>query len=532
MSSRKTVVFGFLGSKLDRGGGPERWGRWRPSISLLQHEELLVDRFELLHGGPERGLAEQFVEDAAKVSPETRVQTRAHGIAQPWNIEEVFEALLDLCERYSFDTEHEDYLVHISTGTHVQQICLFLLTESRHFPARLLQSSPPRKKQEQPGGCYSIIDLDLSRYSAIAARFAREQQQGASLLKSGIETRNESFNQQIDEIEFVAGQSEAPILLTGPTGVGKSQLASRIYEFKRQRRQVAGDFVEVNCATLRGDQAMSALFGHVAGAFTGAERAREGLLRRADAGLLFLDEIGELGIDEQAMMLRAIEERRFLPIGSDVEVESEFQLIAGTNRDLVAEVQEGRFRGDLLARINMWTFELPSLLERLEDLEPNLDYELARHTERSGRRVSFEREARERYLSFARGPEAKWSGNFRDLNASLTRLCTLAAGGRIDVATVELELGRLRRAWRGAPSSGSGDEELLRQKLGVEQLEDLDLFDRAQLAEVLRVCAKCRSLSEAGRTLFQASRLRKKSGNDADRLRKYLARFGLDFAAL
>jgi transcriptional regulatory protein RtcR len=530
--ARELVVIGFLGSKLDRAGGSGagRWEKWRPSISILQHEDLLVSRFELLHhkGRWDRELAEQVAADAAQVAPETVVRPWPHAVPDQWDFEGMFSALLDFCRDYPFDPEKEEYLVHISTGTHVAQICLFLLTESRHFPARLLQSSPPLRT-EDGAGRYQIIDLDLSRYDQIAARFEGERREGVSLLKSGIETRNAAFNQQMDEIEFVAANSEAPMLLTGPTGAGKSQLASRIYELKRQRRQLDGRFVEVNCATLRGDQAMSALFGHVAGAFTGAERAREGLLRSADRGLLFLDEIGELGADEQAMLLRAIEERRFLPVGSDMEVESEFQLIAGTNRDLVAEAAAGRFRSDLLARIDMWSFEMPSLRERLEDLEPNINYELQRFAQESGRRVGFNREARQRYLEFAKGPDAKWVGNFRDLGASIARLGTLAPGGRIDVASVERELERLRRSWRAQPERSEADEELLVQTLGSEGRAELDPFDAAQLAEVLRVCRRSSTLSEAGRYLFRESRKRKKSSNDADRLRKYLARFELEF---
>ncbi|HTN89068.1 MAG TPA: sigma 54-interacting transcriptional regulator, partial [Sorangium sp.] len=167
--------------------------------------------------------------------------------------------------------------------------------------------------------------------------------------------------------------SRAPILLMGPTGAGKSQLARKIYDLKKGRRQVSGDFVDLNCATIRGDGAMSALFGHTKGSFTGALKDRPGLLRKAHEGVLFLDEIGELGADEQAMLLRAIEEKAFLPVGSDREVRSEFQLLAGTNRDLSLEVAAGRFREDLLARINLWTFRLPGLRERVEDIEPNLD---------------------------------------------------------------------------------------------------------------------------------------------------------------
>lgn len=160
----------------------------------------------------------------------------------------------------------------------------------------------------------------------------------------------------IEQIEKVAIKSRAPILLNGPTGAGKSFLARRIFELKQARHQFSGAFVEVNCATLRGDTAMSTLFGHVKGAFTGARESREGLLRSANGGMLFLDEIGELGADEQAMLLKAIEEKTFYPFGSDRQVSSDFQLIAGTVRDLRQLVAEGKFREDLYARINLWTF--------------------------------------------------------------------------------------------------------------------------------------------------------------------------------
>jgi transcriptional regulatory protein RtcR len=285
----------------------------------------------------------------------------------------------------------------------------------------------------------------------------------------------------------------------------------------------------VNCATLKGDSAMSALFGHRKGAFTGAAADRTGLLRTADKGMLFLDEIGELGSDEQAMILRAIEDKHFLPVGADKEVASDFQLIAGTNRDLGEAVATGAFRDDLYARLNLWTFTLPGLASRREDIEPNLDYELDRFAEREGSRTTFNREARQRYLAFATSPEASWPGNFRDLAASITRMATLSETGRIDLNGVEAEIGRLRRLW-SAQTSREGD--LLGEILQQSVIEELDLFDRAQLVEVVRICRASRSLSEAGRALFSASRARRTSANDADRLRKYLARFGIDWAAI
>jgi transcriptional regulatory protein RtcR len=231
------------------------------------------------------------------------------------------------------------------------------------------------------------------------------------------------------------------------------------------------------------------------------------------------------------MLLRALEEKRFLPLGSDREVTSNFQLITGTNRDLAAAVREGRFREDLLARMNLWTFRLPGLAERPEDIEPNLDYELGQFARRSSLRATLSREVRDRFLEFARSPGARWTANFRDLNASVIRMATLSPGGRITDEVLSAEIERLRNAWSTTPPSEPDHDAVLASVLGPESLESLDLFDRVQLAFVVRVCRDSATLSEAGRRLYAATREKRKMPNDADRLRKYLARFGLDWAA-
>ena len=523
LARRPQVTLGLLGPNLDRADGPGRWERWRPTVSLCQHEDRLVHRLELLHQKKFAPLARQTAADVERVSPETEVRLHEIELTRPWDFESVFGELYDFAAGYPFDPEAEDYRVHITTGTHVAQICLFLLTESRHLPGVLVQTSPPKRAGDGPGQV-ADIDLDLSRYDRIAQRYAKERDAGESFLKGGIATRDAAFNRLIAEVEHVAAHGTDPILLTGPTGAGKSRLARRIYELKKHRRQLGGPLVEVNCATVRGDTAMSTLFGHVRGAFTGAAAARGGLLRAADGGLLFLDEVGELGPDEQTMLLRAVEEKRFLPVGADAEVGSDFQLVCGTHRDLGADARAGRFREDLLARIRLWSFRLPGLAERLDDLGPNLDFELAEHARRTGSRVRFNREARRAFESFASRSDSTWSGNFRDLAAAVRRMSTLAPAGRITEAVVEGEAARLREAWGGA-----APESPLAGVLPPERLAELDLFDAAQLEKVVEVCRASASLSEAGRTLFAASRAKKKSPNDADRLRKYLARFGLSF---
>jgi len=322
------------------------------------------------------------------------------------------------------------------------------------------------------------------------------------------------------------------MLITGPTGAGKSKLAEKIYQLRQQRANLEGDFVEVNCATLRGDMAMSTLFGHKKGAFTGAATDRPGLLREANQGILFLDEIGELGSDEQAMLLRAIEEGKWLPVGADKPVKSKFQLIAGTNKDLREEVNEGTFREDLLARINTWTFKLPGLADRPQDIAPNIEYELSLATKKQGQSIRFNKEAYENFLQFATAPSSSWKGNFRDLNAAITRMATLAPRGRIRTEDVSEEETRLTESWHRGEQTEDQHTGNLSEFLDDSEIKKIDPFDRPQLANVIQVCRKSKSLSEAGRELFSVSRELRKSKNDGDRLRKYLAKFELEFDKL
>ncbi len=534
---KRRVFISHLGSTLDLPTTDERWKRWRPNVSLGLFPDFQPSRIELFTSRRFEKLTDRVIADLAEVAPSTEVVPHLHEPRDPWNFEEVFGKLYEWAQAYPFDLENEEYFINITTGTHVAQICLFLLTESRHLPGQLLQLSPPRKappEGEMPAGFYNLIDLDLSKYDSLAERFVQERKDADTFLKSGIQTRNQRFNDLIQEIEQVAIHSDAPLLLAGPTGAGKTSLARRIYDLKKQRNQVAGAFIEVNCSTLRGDTAMSTLFGHKKGAYTGASTARDGLLRSADEGVLFLDEIGELGLDEQAMLLRAIEDKRFLPVGSDIEVVSDFQLITGTNRDLVRQVAEGSFRADLFARINIWLFELPGIRDRVEDLEPNMEFELESASRRRGRQISFNKEGRETFLKFALDPGSSWTGNFRDLNAAIYRLSTLAGNRRIGRELVENEMLRLQRLWAAEGKETSrrdrqdrDDENLLLAYLGEERMLQIDPFDQVQLAEVIRVCERSRNMSDAGRKLFAVSRTQRKTSNDTDRVRKYLGKYGL-----
>ncbi|WP_312966663.1 RNA repair transcriptional activator RtcR [Acinetobacter gerneri] len=521
--SKKTVVIGFVGSTLDQGMKPDRWQRWRPTLSLLMHDDLIIDEMVLLHDKRSHNLVNHLRQDALEISPQTQIQGVKVNIRDAWDFSDMYGVLYDFVKSYQFDTDHYDYLLHITTGTHVAQICWYLLIDAHYLPAKLIQSSPTGK--QQPEGEYRIIDLDLSRYAALTQRFEQEKNENWQQLKSQIATKNSAFNALIQEVELVATRSNAPILIMGATGVGKSHLAKQIYTLKKDKFHLTGRFVDVNCATLIGDSAMSTLFGHHKGAFTGAVAARTGLLKSADGGILFLDEIGELGLDEQAMLLKALEDKSFFPVGSDQEVFADFQLIAGTNKDLRTEVQAGRFREDLWARLNTWTFFLPSLKDRTEDIAPNVEFELQRFANIHQRQLRFHSDALEKYLKFAQSLHATWQGNFRDLAASVTRMATLTEGLYIGLKEVDAEILRLKNIW--AQDHSEKKKSNLDEILSEEQLAKLDEFDRIQLEGVIQICRQSKSMADAGRRLFSVSRVERQSTNDSDRVKKYLAKFGV-----
>ena len=529
----KTTVISVLGTQKDAhgGSGPSRWDTWRPTIGLVQQESLPINELHLIFNKEFTNLAERVKADIKSVSPETKVIFDIIELKDPWDFEEVYSKFYDYSKKPCFHEERTRYYIHMSTGSHVEQICLFLLAESRHLAAKLVQTTPKEghvRHSRDPKGTINIIDLDLSRYDKLAKRFEVERQDDLSFLKQGIDTKNAAFNKLIETIERVAVRSAAPLLLTGPTGAGKSQLAKQIYLLKKQSGKVKGKFVAVNCATLGGDLAKSALFGHKKGSFSGAGTDHPGFLKEADGGIVFLDEIGELPLEAQAMLLKAIEEKSFRPLGAEKDEHSDFQLICGTNRELT---DPAKFRQDLLARINLWSFKLPGLADRREDIAPNIDYELERFSQASGRHISFNREAREKFIAFALDPKTRWTGNFRDLNAMVVRMSTLADGGRITADLVNEEIARYT-ALAPRPAAAEGRDVDLAAPLGKGYKSRFDAFDLAQLEYTIKVCQESDSMADAARKLFAVSIKAKKSANHTDRLSKYLARFGLKFKEL
>jgi transcriptional regulator with GAF, ATPase, and Fis domain len=218
-------------------------------------------------------------------------------------------------------------------------------------------------------------------------------------------------------------QTETTVLLTGESGTGKEIIARLIHHGSRRSR---GPFVAINCAALPADLLESELFGHERGAFTGAVASKPGRIELANGGVLFLDEVGEMAPTVQAKLLRVLEEREFLRLGSTRVSRADIRVIAATNRDLHAAMRRGEFREDLYYRLGVFEISLPPLRERLEDIMELANVFLEEIGESVGRRpAGISGDARDQLLSYA------WPGNVRELRNAIERAVILADGGYI-----------------------------------------------------------------------------------------------------
>ncbi len=245
--------------------------------------------------------------------------------------------------------------------------------------------------------------------------FLREEAVGGDMVVA-----SEKMLGVIDMVSRVA-RSAATVLVRGESGTGKERIAALVH--KRSDR-ANGPFVKLNCAAVPETLLESELFGHEAGAFTGASRRREGRFELADGGTLFLDEVGEMSPAMQAKLLRVLQEGEFERVGGSETVKVDVRVVAATNRDLEQEVAADRFRGDLLYRLNVVPVVLPPLRERAEDIAP-----LARHFLRPG--LSFTVDAEEALAAWS------WPGNVRELQNVVQRVGLLAEGDVVDRDLVE-----------------------------------------------------------------------------------------------
>ncbi|SFF20263.1 sigma-54-dependent transcriptional regulator [Paracidovorax wautersii] len=268
----------------------------------------------------------------------------------------------------------------------------------------------------------------------------------------------------------LAAASEAPVLIEGETGTGKELVARALH---RHSARSGGPFLALNCAAIPKELLESELFGHVKGAFTGAQADRPGCFRAAEGGVLLLDEIGDMALDVQAKLLRALQESEVTPLGSHRPVKVNVRVVAATHRDLAAAVREGRFREDLRFRLDVLHIVLPPLRERLADIVPLAEHFL--------RRAAAPQPARRLSAEAARALlDHPWPGNVRELRNAMERCQALQRGAVVSAADLDL------RADAGATAAGAADAALPAAWLDAPLPEAVERLERLMLEHALR----------------------------------------------
>ena len=269
---------------------------------------------------------------------------------------------------------------------------------------------------------------------------------------------------QVFEVVRKVAPTRSTVLIAGESGTGKELVARAIHD-----QGAAGRFLAVNCAAIPHELLENQLFGHRKGAFTGADRDQAGLFVHAGAGTVFLDEVGEMPIATQAKLLRAIEQKEVLPVGANEPVRVEARVLAATNKDLMKEVEAGRFREDLYYRLNVVCVSIPPLRDRRDDIPALVEHLLARHAETLGKKIrGVTHEAMQILLG------CRWRGNVRELDNALQRAVILGEGPMVTPADLPPDL---------APAVGGGEADPSQ----VDNLaEAVRHFEKQHLERVLR----------------------------------------------
>ena len=242
--------------------------------------------------------------------------------------------------------------------------------------------------------------------------------------------KSSTISKVFEQISIVA-PTDSTVLLHGETGTGKEMIARAIHNLSSRRDRT---FVRVNCAAIPSGLLESEVFGHEKGAFTGALMQKKGRFELADHGSLFLDEIGDISLELQPKLLRAVQEQEFERLGSTKTIQVDVRIIAATHRDLAAMIREGTFREDLFYRLNVFPIEIPPLRERRDDIPLLVNYFVSKLSRRMGKKIrSVPRQAMQVLAN------ASWPGNVRELQNFIERAVILTQGSELYVPVAELK---------------------------------------------------------------------------------------------
>jgi transcriptional regulator with PAS, ATPase and Fis domain len=345
-------------------------------------------------------------------------------LSSPVDYDEIYKQVSANLAAARLPRDDVELTFHLSPGTPAMAVIWVVLSRTR-FPARLIQTVPTGEVHE--------ISFFTDIAEAFLPEYLRRSETRIEKLAVGPKETPAEFGRILHKSELVATQIElarrvaafdVPVVILGETGTGKELFAEAIHAASQR---AAKPYIAVNCGAIPGDLANSELFGHKKGAFTGADRDRRGHFEEAKGGTLFLDEIGDLPLDTQVRLLRALQAKEVTPVGSSRPIPVDVRVIAATHRDLMAAVAAGRFREDLFHRLAVGILRLPPLRERRGDVELLIDHFLDQiNSEGRGRPEAMYKNISEEGKNIL--ISHPWPGNVRELYHTLLRAVIWSPG--------------------------------------------------------------------------------------------------------
>ncbi len=410
----KRILFAWLGNTdLNASAGEERAGLGPIGQAVSRRK---FDQIILLSNHPKTQAStyEKWLQTLSKVS----VKIQHENLSRPNDYEEIYRAAVRSVENITGESgEKTELTFHLSPGTPAMTAIWIILAKTR-FPANLIETSVQEgiRDTKIPFEIAAEFIPDLLREPDRALRDRTAALPPASAEFSAILHKSRQMAALINQAQKVAVRS-VPVLIEGESGTGKELLARAIHNASPRRDR---EFVPVNCGAIPADLVESELFGHKKGSFTGAIADRSGFFGRADGGTLFLDEVGELPPGAQVKLLRVLQEGEITPVGSARSKKVDVRIVSATNRNLLSDVQRGKFREDLFFRLAVIVLRIPALREREGDLGLLIDALWQQQNEEADKLLIQKKDlstgARNVLLHHA------WPGNVRELQNTLTRL--------------------------------------------------------------------------------------------------------------